>query len=103
MQIKYRRTFSQFIDNYLASYYSAGVQTFRRIVGGPLTIAVGVSLINFGRRPNSLGFVSALLWIIGLVFLSQGALLVALFSHVYIWVHYYTTELPDMRRIYGAD
>jgi len=30
------------------------------------------------------------------------ALAVALFNHLYIWVHYYATELPDMARIYGA-
>jgi hypothetical protein len=42
-----------------------------------------------------------ILWIIGLVFLSQAALLVAAFSHLYIWVHFYSTELPDIRRIYG--
>ena len=29
------------------------------------------------------------------------ALAVALFQHAYIWVHYYCTEKPDMRRIYG--
>ena len=27
---------------------------------------------------------------------------VAGFSHLYIWVHYFTTELPDMHRIYGT-
>jgi len=26
---------------------------------------------------------------------------VAAFSHIYIWVHFYVTERPDMRRIYG--
>jgi hypothetical protein len=26
----------------------------------------------------------------------------AVFGHLYIWVHYFTTELPDMRRIYGT-
>jgi len=25
---------------------------------------------------------------------------VALFSHLYIWVHYYFTERPDMKIIY---
>ena len=39
-------------------------------------------------------------WIPGLVWASQAALLSALFSHLYIWVHYFCTELPDMRRIY---
>jgi hypothetical protein len=41
------------------------------------------------------------LWAIGLGFLSQAALLVALFNHLYIWVHFYFTELPDIQRIYG--
>jgi protein-S-isoprenylcysteine O-methyltransferase Ste14 len=42
------------------------------------------------------------LWIPGLLFSSKAALAVALFSHVYVWVHYYCTEKPDMKRIYGA-
>ena len=43
-----------------------------------------------------------LLWIPGLLLFSKAALLAALFNHVYIWVHFYCTEQPDMRRIYGA-
>ena len=42
-----------------------------------------------------------LLWVPALWFASQAALCVALFNHIYIWVHYYSTELPDMKRIYG--
>jgi len=42
-----------------------------------------------------------ILYLPGLLFLSKAALLVALFSHVYIWVHYYFTERPDMLVIYG--
>jgi len=41
------------------------------------------------------------LWIPGLWFASEAAFIVALFNHLYIWVHYYSTELPDMKRIYG--
>ena len=41
-------------------------------------------------------------WLPGLIWASKAALLSAAFSHLYIWVHYYCTELPDMRRIYGA-
>lgn len=44
-----------------------------------------------------------LLWVPGLWFASAAALWVALFNHLYIWVHFYSTELPDMRRIYGTD
>ncbi len=42
------------------------------------------------------------LWVPGLWFASAGALFLALFSHLYIWVHFYATERPDMKRIYGG-
>ena len=41
------------------------------------------------------------LWVIGFLFMSNAALLMALFSHIYIWIHYYYTERPDMDFIYG--
>ena len=40
------------------------------------------------------------LWMPGLLLTSKAALLVALFNHIYIWVHYYFTERPDMKVIY---
>ena len=43
----------------------------------------------------------AILWLPGLLLASKAALLAALFNHLYIWVHYYTVELPDMRVIYA--
>jgi hypothetical protein len=43
-----------------------------------------------------------LLWIPGLLCFSKAGLLVALFSHIYVWVHYYCVEKPDMKRIYGG-
>ena len=42
-----------------------------------------------------------ILYLPGLLLLSKAALIVALFNHVYIWVHYYCTERPDMKVIYG--
>ncbi len=42
-----------------------------------------------------------ILWVPGFLFLSKAALLIALFNHVYIWIHYYYTEKPDMDFIYG--
>ncbi len=42
-----------------------------------------------------------ILYLPGLLFLSEAALLVALFNHVYIWAHYFFTEKPDMVAIYG--
>jgi len=47
----------------------------------------------------SFGFL--VLWIPGVLFSSVTALLAALFSHLYIWVHYFCTEKPDMNFIYG--
>ncbi len=41
------------------------------------------------------------LWLIGLAFQSRAALVGALFNHLFIWAHYFFTELPDMRAIYG--
>jgi protein-S-isoprenylcysteine O-methyltransferase Ste14 len=41
------------------------------------------------------------LWVPGLALRSTAALFVALFSHIYIWVHHAFTEKPDMNRIYA--
>jgi protein-S-isoprenylcysteine O-methyltransferase Ste14 len=42
------------------------------------------------------------LYIPGLWLASRPAILAAVFSHLYIWVHYFTVEKPDMARIYGS-
>jgi len=42
-----------------------------------------------------------ILWSIALFTLSKAALLAAAFNHLYIWVHFYFTELPDIRHIYA--
>ena len=55
----------------------------------------------FRWTPNAMyvfGFCA--LWIPAFLFQSVAALVVAAFSHAYIWVHYHATEKPDMRRIY---
>lgn len=43
-----------------------------------------------------------ILWSIALVCLSKAALLAAAFNHIYIWVHFYFTELPDIRFMYAG-
>ena len=56
----------------------------------------------FKYTPNGMyKFVFLLLWIPGIFFQSKAALIAALFQHIYIWIHYYFTELPDMKFIYG--
>lgn len=51
MKISYRPTFEQFSDNYLATYYSGGVQTLRRVAGGPLVMLIGslIIVLTFDR------------------------------------------------------
>lgn len=41
------------------------------------------------------------LYIPGLLLLSKTAVLAALFNHLFIWAHYYCTELPDIKVIYS--
>ncbi|MCG6950041.1 MAG: phosphatidylethanolamine N-methyltransferase family protein [Acidobacteria bacterium] len=41
-----------------------------------------------------------ILYVPALWLASRPALVAAVFAHLYIWVHFVTTELPDMRRIY---
>ena len=79
----FRRAFG--IDHFDASYRAA-----------PL-VRQGI----FRWTPNAMyvfGFCA--LWIPAFLFQSVAALVVATFSHAYIWVHYHATEKPDMRRIY---
>jgi len=43
-----------------------------------------------------------LFWAIATGFNSSAAIIVAAFSHIYIWVHFYATEKPDMDFIYNT-
>jgi hypothetical protein len=44
-----------------------------------------------------------LFWAIAIGFNSAAAVLVAAFSHAYIWVHFFATEKPDMDYLYVQD
>jgi hypothetical protein len=46
-------------------------------------------------------FAAMMVWIPALIFASKAALISALFNHAYLWVLYFTLELPDMKRIYS--
>jgi len=41
-------------------------------------------------------------WLFGILAASKLAMIVAAFQTVYIWVHYFATEKPDMEHLYGA-
>ena len=51
-------------------------------------------------RNGMYNFGIPVVWLPGLLLASKAAVLAALFSHLYIWVHYYSVELADMKRIY---
>jgi hypothetical protein len=53
-----------------------------------------------GNAMYTVGFLA--LWIPGILWASKAAMLSAAFSHLYIWVHYFTVEKPDMQVIYGG-
>lgn len=42
-------------------------------------------------------------WAIGVGFNSIAAVVVAAFSHAYIWVHFFATEKPDMEFLYATE
>jgi protein-S-isoprenylcysteine O-methyltransferase Ste14 len=42
-------------------------------------------------------------WLFGILAASKLAMLAACFQSVYIWVHYFGTEKPDMAYLYGAE
>lgn len=44
-----------------------------------------------------------ILYVPGILLHSKAAILIAIFNHLYIWVHYYFTEQPDMNTIYKTD
>ncbi len=46
-------------------------------------------------------FAFLLFWIIPVAGASWSGLVAVFFSHAYIWVHYFCTERPDMKVIYG--
>lgn len=44
-----------------------------------------------------------LFWAVAVGFDSKATLVAAAFSHLYIWVHYFATEKPDMAYLYSAE
>lgn len=55
----------------------------------------------FAWTPNAMYLIAFLgLWSIAFLAHSHVALVIALFQHAYIWVHYYCTEKPDMELMY---
>ncbi len=57
----------------------------------------------FRYTSNGMYFYAFLLfWAIVIAFNSRSALIVTAFSHLYIWIHYFATEKPDMDFLYQS-
>lgn len=75
-----------------------GIDHFDEAYRGAELVRRGI----FRVTPNAMYTFGLLaLWIPAFLFQSIAALAVAAFCHAYAWVHYFCTEKPDMKRIYG--
>ncbi len=86
------------VARYFGFHRAMGIDHFDRSFGTKPFVRQGI----FRFTSNGMyvyGFL--MLWVPGLWWASTAALAAAAFNHAYIWVHYYATELPDIRRIHG--
>jgi len=72
MRVSYRPNYSQFVENYLATHYSGGVGTLRRLAGGPLGIIAGALLIIAALSRLSTGFFRGFLVVAGSLLILAG-------------------------------
>jgi len=86
------------VARYFGFRRALGADHFDRSYRDKPLVRKGIFRFN---RNSMYTFGFGLIWLPGLLWASQAGLLSAAFSHLYIWVHYFCTELPDMRRIYG--
>lgn len=85
------------VKRYFGFYRAAGLDHFDEEVRKLPLVKEGI----FKYTSNGMYTYAFLAFYLpGLFYQSKAAILVALFSHVYIWVHYYFTEKPDMKHIY---
>jgi len=86
------------IARYFGFERAFGIDHFDRSYRGKGLVKKGI----FRYASNGMYVFGLLvLWIPGVLFSSLAAIVAALFSHIYIWVHYFCTEKPDMEVIYG--
>ena len=86
------------VARYFSFQRAFGIDHFEKKAQSEPLVQQGI----FRWTPNAMyvfGFFT--LWIPAFLFQSIAALVVASFSHIYIWVHFFSTEKPDMLRIYG--
>lgn len=97
MRLDYRRTYSQFVDNYLATYFSSGVQLARRLLGGPALIILGTVLLNNLAATDFSAFIRIALQVVGylFIFIGAGYALLPAFNIFLVWLR--------REQFFGAD
>ncbi len=87
------------VVRYFGMARAAGIDHFDESCRSMPLVKQGI----FRYSSNSMyTFAFLALWVIAIAGASWSALVVALVSHAYIWVHYFCTERPDMKLIYGS-
>lgn len=88
MKISYLPTFDQFADNYLSTYYSGGVQTLQRAIGGPVVIVVGALIIVLANASIPFWLFRYALFLLGIAAILIGLryTLGPLFNLFLVWV-----------------
>lgn len=78
MRIAYRPTFSQFVDSYLATHFSSGVKTARRLAGGPIVLLLGALVMIAANAWIAATLSRLMITIIGLLVALYGLFLTLL-------------------------
>jgi len=86
------------VKRYFGMTRAAGADHFDPLYRNMPFVKKGI--FRFTRNGMYL-FAFLLFWAIAVGLNSSAAFTVAAFSHVYIWVHYYATEKPDMDYLYN--
>ena len=87
------------VVRYFGMARAAGIDHFDESYRSKPLVKKGI----FKYTSNSMySFAFLAFWAIAVAGASWAALVVAMFSHAYIWVHYRCTERPDMTAIYGS-
>ena len=86
------------VIRYFGMARAAGIDHFDESYRNKTLVMKGV----FRFTSNSMySFAFLIFWIIAVAAASWAAVVVAAFSHAYIWVQFFCTERPDMEAIYG--
>jgi protein-S-isoprenylcysteine O-methyltransferase Ste14 len=87
------------VVRYFGMARAAGIDHFYESYRSKPLVKEGI----FKYTSNSMySFAFLTFWAIAIAGASWAALVVAAFSHAYIWVHYFCTERPDMKAIYDS-